>query len=254
MRSLGPSATEVDVLERSVYAGRYLLQGEDPWAPLGVRRKLRLAVEPGVRREVEVHLEEGQDVAGRVVDPEGLGIEGATVRWRTNQGGLDPSTSSGADGSFEFLCVSRSVRAIEVRHGAYLPTTIDGAELATHEDPLAWTLVLDPGLAISGTLPLESGEPAVGYAITLIPSDDRWRSRRNTPPTDAQGRFRISGLLDEPFDLRVRGYRRPNGEVAPAWNDEAESPIHARADHKAVPAGTEGLEMVLRFPERRRRR
>lgn len=254
-RTQNPLESESDYLSQTILMPRYSFGGSTPFAPFLARRWFTLQIEPGSRREIELLLEDSRDLAGRVVDPEGHAIEGAQVsaRFKTG-GGLTRSARTEADGTFELRTVPHSLMGIEASRDGYLSTGFEGAELEANPEPSPWDFVLDPGLAISGVLRLESGEPVVGYGITVYPSSDRWLHHRKTPPTDEAGRFRITGLTDEPHDLRVRGFRRPNGGVAQARNDGAESPIHARADLKGVDAGTENLELVLRFPERGRKR
>ncbi len=193
------------------------MQGFAPWDLTGI--KLR----PGERRAgLEVLLDPGAVIAGRLTDSQGRPIseaeieasrspEGAGGRVMIKAAGsrslpgraesaeimgaaLLPSVKSDAEGTFRIAGVSEGIWSLGIKASGYAPKTVSGLRLES-SDLDAGEIILEPGVVIRGQVVSRTGEP-VPFATGRV--------RRGIEPlleftTDGNGSF-VTGDMS-PADL-----------------------------------------------------
>ena len=168
--------------------------------------------------ELEVRLDAGREVLGRVVGPDGSGVAGVTVS------GGGSTDESGPDGGFRLRGLVPDVVVVltaRVPAGWIRPET---TKLAAGET--AATITLTKGLAIAGKVLAPDGEP-VKQGYVQVPNGGQ------NSQVAAGGRFRLEGLAPGAVvDL-----------TAMSW--DANGGAQRNMVVKAVRAGTEDL--VIRF-------
>ena len=149
-------------------------------------------------------LEPGVRLAGRVVDAEGRGIEGARVTGSADRGfgGMGGRRSSGGkggvetapDGGFvlEDLARGQSLNVTAAAEG-YTTESLERVEVPP-EEPV--TLVLTPASTVSGVVIDGDGSPIDDARVMLQPdSGNRFPfSRGVSDSSDEGGRFRVEGV------------------------------------------------------------
>ncbi len=168
----------------AVPPGPQTFQAELPGARPATRD---LTVHPGENR-LDFQLTAGLDLAGRVVDPAGAAVGGATVTLATGDG-VPATTASGDDGSFRFS---------GLRSGTYrLSGRAEGYAAATEEVRLADAarqdveLRLTSGGAVAGRILGLSPQQLAEVRISALRASDLGAPRVEA---DAQGEYRISDL------------------------------------------------------------
>ena len=149
---------------------------------------------------VELALERGPQVRGRIVDQAGAPLPRAQVEvpqgWRGAK-----TVSLDADGRFEFYSSDDDGFILRVRGRGYSEASVDVPE----EGGDLGEIVLEEGVRIEGFVTTPDGEPLVGARVLASREDttqtQRWRvARRNlTAFSDAEGRFSIE--VDAPNAL-----------------------------------------------------
>ncbi|MBI2919559.1 MAG: sigma-70 family RNA polymerase sigma factor [Planctomycetes bacterium] len=176
---------------------------------------------------VEIRLERGVSVSGRVVDDCGEPVPGALVGAAalTAQSvqGFSP-VQAGADGRFT---IPDLPRGLPLR----LEATAPGAARVLREFPAqdgealdAGDIALGTGAILSGRVSFEDGSPAARLELLLtghadeiwgLPMDGRpWvhRDVAEEAVCDADGRYRFADLAPGPYVLSFRPEGWPNGE------------------------------------------
>ncbi len=145
-------------------------------------------------------------VRGRILDPDGTAVAGATVRCGTR-----PSGNSDAEGRYEVrFAANRNRVAVRVRaHGFAFRTERIVLEPGVRETTR--DIVLEPGRRIVGTVRDENGRPIEGAKLYAFRSFDV------STRTGADGRF-VLDWIDPEIErehvaVRHRGYRDANGTV-----------------------------------------
>lgn len=115
---------------------------------------------PPYKHEVELRLEPGQHLRGKVVDVGGAPIGGADVYWGKIQrvggvGGDRTATKSAADGTFQLLSFPAGPQLISIYHPSYAPTwkIVEGT---ARFQPVEF--VLTEGGIIEGTVTFAGGD------------------------------------------------------------------------------------------------
>ncbi|HKD99429.1 MAG TPA: carboxypeptidase-like regulatory domain-containing protein, partial [Planctomycetota bacterium] len=171
-----------------------------------------LALTPKVLAEpIVLVLQEAGAVEGRVTDSAGRAVAGAVVgleigsRFRYGSLWLSEHrlTTADDDGRFAFAAVSRGSHSVAVRTEEHAPLSRHPVEVrppaTTHVD-----LSLAPGHSISGVVVDAAGAPLAGVDLLAARSaPSSWTPWYGAGRTDAQGRFRIGGLLADVHVLRV---------------------------------------------------
>ncbi|MFQ5654522.1 MAG: hypothetical protein ACE5GW_07305, partial [Planctomycetota bacterium] len=180
------------------------------------------------REDLEVRIDEGVRIAGRVVDSEGGGpVEGAQIS------GLNPiaydQAQSGADGSFS-LHLAGEDADILIQHSGY----VESLERITLGDPGprdTHLFRLTPGQTIRGIVIREDGSGAAGVEVAYLASG-AFLGEMTRARADGEGRFRLSGVNSSGSGtLLVR---------EPGWA--------ARITPGALPAPADGSREVLIMP------
>jgi protocatechuate 3,4-dioxygenase beta subunit len=161
-----------------------------------------LSVRAGATRSgVRIVMRPGTELAGRVVDERGQGLEAIPVELRAPGERLPRMAVSGADGSFSF----RGVRG-EITITA-LPYDLPPARevLVIDEDDALVTVEL----ALSSALYTMHGRVVdergfgVGGALLSVKSKDPQTPAERSAKSDADGTFSVPALPEPPFSLRA---------------------------------------------------
>jgi hypothetical protein len=199
--------------------GRYRLAGVAPGLKgLGVShpaykgRNQQVDVQAGENR-VDLTLEKGTTVAGRVVDEAGAPRPGAelTLRNRSERGPRGYRASSGADGRFEVLAVPDGSFDLEAEAGGFAPAVHPSVIEVAGRDVDGVEVVLRRGATLSGRIRgLETGQ----MAEVEVTAERDGRPQRSGM-VDHTGRYEIAALEAGDWHLRARlaGGRRE----ADAW-------------------------------------
>ena len=192
-------------------ADRYIV-AFGPWvSPDGVawlRTSARLDTQ--VAREVVLAGERGELIAGRVLDPSGAPLAGASVvATAYRRGGrrtLDETTSD-ADGAFRIavpadvscqVIVDTPDDASGWRFQRWFASEVTGGGDALD-------VRLEPGATIAGTITAPRGHGVVGRAIAAYRIAGQQRNHVCTGRIGPDGRFALRGLWDASYELRVEG-------------------------------------------------
>jgi len=184
--------------------------------------------------DIELVLRPGAELAGRVVDERGDGLEGIPVELRSGAGGLPRMSVTAMDGSFSF----RGVRG-EVSVTA-LPYDLPGVRetVAMGDDDL-----LTVELLVSSTLYTLRGRVVdergfgVGGALVSVSSKSAGTHVRRSAKSDPDGTFSVPALPEPPFELEA---------AHPAFSVTQMEPIDSMDDVRVVlSAGVTLLGEVL---------
>ncbi len=166
-------------------------------------------LEPGQDLEgVGISLKGGATISGRIIDPRGMPLAGASIglyqRLMTPYGSksvLVGRSRAGSDGAFRLDRVEEGKRHFAVQPRGHAQQIVE-ADIQPGSNQLDLRVALDRrtpylGLwrnniyaAVSGRLLDESGEPASGVGIKLWPEPPN----RVATATDAEGRFRLNSV------------------------------------------------------------
>ncbi|MCC6406636.1 MAG: sigma-70 family RNA polymerase sigma factor [Planctomycetes bacterium] len=166
-------------------------------------------------REVELALEPGVAVQGRVVDPRGVGLAGAEIVLASGGSdwlSVDRLARSGPDGGFELRDVPRRLSLVALAAG-FAPSEPEDLELATGEPPFRLELELTKeGGDLIGQVVQAGGAP-VPFAWVALVRIERWTPRFDGTmaealgpralPCDFEGRFRFEGVDAGTWPLHV---------------------------------------------------
>lgn len=190
-----------------VLAGRSTLGIAAPgYAPFR-REGVEVPQGGGVTDLGELVLEPEAFVPGRVVDPEGAPVPGASVRsWRTSgtrmrrmyypgSQELAEPVETGEDGRFRVGgAAAGEVVRIEVRKEGWVEATVEGVRVPP-EEPV--TVLLRPAATVAGAVVDERGRPVPGAeirpafrAMAGMPGGGYFRPQ----PTDERGAFEVTGF------------------------------------------------------------
>ncbi|MFT5285521.1 MAG: protocatechuate 3,4-dioxygenase beta subunit [Planctomycetota bacterium] len=173
---------------------------------------------PGEHFQLDIQLNAGSLVKGRVVNGEGKPVAGADIEARTREffGNLAFELREGEsdeDGYFELPAVGAGPAWLTVEHEEYRnyksPNSVEivlGQEL-TYPD-----IVLDLGAHVSGSIMFPDGTPAVGAELEIgvdfsantsgVPMNPvNFSGAGNETTTDERGEFSFAGLSTGPYRL-----------------------------------------------------
>ena len=159
----------------------------------------RLQVSPGATRsDVSIVMRSGAELAGRVVDERGNGLEGIPVELRTPSDRLPRMSVTASDGSFSFRGVRGEVSVTALPYDlppARESLTIEDEALVTVELALSSTLYTLRGRVVD-----ERGFGVGGALLSVSATSPRTPIRR-TAKSDADGTFSVPALPEPPFEL-----------------------------------------------------
>ncbi|HEX2121831.1 MAG TPA: carboxypeptidase regulatory-like domain-containing protein, partial [Thermoanaerobaculia bacterium] len=156
--------------------------------------RLNLNVEEGKPiSDLEVELDTGVKLAGKVTGPDGAALSDARVRIAaiannsTVVRGMGKSTSTGTNGEYELDALEPGEETVEITHPKYLPVR-KTVQLKGREVKL--DVQLSAGQRVSGTVVTESGAPVSDAEVEAMASGGTMRRTRS----DASGRFEFDSL------------------------------------------------------------
>ena len=190
-------------------------------------------------------VEGGAVVEGRVIDQGGAGVEGADV-WAGDSslndyyidldilgGGLASSrrkVKSGADGRFRLAGLAPGEKPLQARKPGYSRGSTPPMKLLKGDTIPGVTLVLEPGMAVAGTVSDDESRRVAGASVKINRPGSMGRDKDALmAETDANGHFRIEGLGDGYHFMTVKadgyathrqfqvkgGQGRPPGDAGP---------------------------------------
>ncbi len=194
--------------------GRYRVEGLAPGpvtvtAEVGGQRRAskQLEVRPG-RQTVDLVLEEGLEVAGRVVDPAAEPVAGALVS-------LDPSgdvshrvfypgsaqpVTSGADGGFRFIGVPAGRYSLGAIAEGFARLQRGEAVVVDGFDVTGLTLHLERGATLSGRVSGADLDELASIVLHVYGPDGDMRRAR----VDYEGRYRVESLGHGVWQVQAR--------------------------------------------------
>ncbi len=168
----------------------------------------------GTEKEVEVRLRRGASVRGRVADPGGKPLAGATVQaqsFHPNRGFVQSETAlTGPDGTYRIDNLNPGKAFVSARlegwHQPEFPRDLWQAmqggklpESCTAEVPeegeAVRDLVLAAGGTVEGVVVGPDGAPAAGIGVSVSTKGEGQGGGGTASPTDAEGRFRVAGVV-----------------------------------------------------------
>ena len=184
-----------------------------------------VTVADGERAEVEIRLDLGGALLGRVVDSNGrapgeveIVILDLSRRSEAPEQNIESVTLSAVDGEYRVDHLSAGLKRVTVSGIGYATTARDLVRVVEGEETELSDFVLDPGARIVGrTIGAFDGRPLEGVRISAQPvgRDNRGVAVGNYLPmeSDADGRFSYEGLAAGAHRLsfHLEGYGRVEG-------------------------------------------
>jgi protocatechuate 3,4-dioxygenase beta subunit len=159
----------------------------------------RLHVRAGATRSgIALVMRSGAELAGRVVDERGNGLEGIPVELRTPEDRLPRMSVTASDGSFSFRGVRGEVSVTALPYDlppARESVAIGDAALVTVELALSSALYTLHGRVVD-----ERGFGVSGALLTVSAKSPQTPTRR-TAKSDTDGTFSVPALPEPPFEL-----------------------------------------------------
>lgn len=203
--------------------GRFVLEDVAPGAqdvvvtaPGFVRSTTsNVAVPEGKTATVEVTLERGGTVAGRVTSS-GRPVTGAHVSAGVRARRPSENKQTDANGDYLIDTLSTGTHELVVRKEGYVTRTISVNVSAGKETRGDVELVR--GREVTGRVIDTSGRPIAGADVTFNPSQGSGASYTMVHQSDPEGHFRLEGLGDEPYTVVASksGYVEARAEITPA--------------------------------------
>ncbi len=223
-------------------------------------------------RTVDLALERGGTLAGRVLDESDEPVAGATVKalWQGRFFGFDDpelrDAKTDADGAFRIEALPPGEVSLQASREGLLTSVKEKADVPAEGAREGIVLRLSLGGVIAGSVTWPDGRPAgdlkVNVDVDLAEISGTGflglqRGSKAKATTDEEGRFRATGLGKGPFIVECSS-ERDEVEVAEAGasesaedeivdSDSVAAPRH-RARARAVHPGTEDLLLVLQPP------
>jgi len=173
--------------------------------------------------DIRIVMRPGAELAGRVVDERGLGLESIPVELRVREEQVPRMDVTASDGSFSFRGVrgEATITALPYDLPAARTTVTIGRDdaLVTVELALATSLYTMHGRVVD-----ERGFGVGGALITVSSNDPQTPTRRNAK-SDADGTFSVPALPVPPYSLRA---------AHPAFSEARLSQIEAVDDVRVV--------------------
>ena len=229
-----------------------LAASHDDFAPA---ESERLQVRPGgTRSDVGIVMRAGAELAGRVVDERGNGLESIPVELRVPDERLPRMSVTASDGSFSFRGVRGEVSVTALPYD--LPPVRESVDLG--DDALVTV-----ELALSSTLYTLRGRVVdergfgVGGALLTVSSKRAQTPAKRSAKSDADGMFSVPALPEPPFELgaehpafspvRIREIESTDnvrvvmsagvtflGEVLDAWTGDGLQGVRVRLDGPTI--------------------
>lgn len=224
--------------------GRHVLQVFVEGLETEVKVEFDLA-EGEAKRDVEVVAGSGKMIRGRVLDPEGHGLEGADLLLQKPGDETGASAVSGPDGSFQFAGLGQGAYVLTAGYAELYGSSTERYELAETTLPgvMAGTsdlrIPLRRAAEITGQVVAPEG---TGIAYALVVAVDRNGVRLDGRTTDREGRFRLRVAADATVELRAWRTRVNPATGRGLWADETTLP---EAMQSGVRAGELEISLVI---------
>lgn len=182
-----------------------------------VQRVLEVGAGPETEVEIELPLE--SVLAGRILGPEGLGMEGARIHLMGPGLSGAEEVLTGADGRFEVRGLTEDTYELRAERAGYLSVTRELRLPRT--EPLE--LSLAPAAAVAVKVLGARGKPVEQAAVFLsLVGEGRGETVREEG-TDARGVVSFGGLVPGSYIAKARapGYLTSEPVPVEAWDEEA---------------------------------
>lgn len=191
-----------------------------------------IALVPGERVEFDLALELGGAVHGRVTDEAGAPVADAAVR----SGGRvwfmpGDAEFTDEDGNYTLYGVTPGKVKLAVSATGFTDGEVEAFELADGEERAGVDVVLRRGAAVAGRVLWPDGRAARGAMVEVFQEDasnpfGSMTGGDNSVRTDAEGRFRLTGLSAEGCRLTATAVVGEEGEpiAIPAASSVKEDP------------------------------
>jgi hypothetical protein len=178
-----------------------------------------LEVGAGPRTEVEVELPLESVLAGRVLGPEGLGMEGARLHLMGPGRSGSEAVLTGAEGRFEVRGLTEDTYELRVERPGHLSVTREVRLPRT--EPLE--LSLAPAAAVAVKVLGAHGEPVEEASVSLSRVGEGRGETVREEDTDARGSVHFGGLVPGSYLAKARapGYLPSEPVPVEAWDEEA---------------------------------
>jgi len=162
--------------------------------------------------DVEVQMDRGVKVTGRVTGPDGTALSGVSVEvqpsGRRMPGAGAPRTATDASGEYSLDNVESGEKVFAFERNGYLATqrtvALSGADARVDAQ-------LSTGIRLTGTVANEGGVPIADASVVASSASDSAFGGRSTR-TDANGQFEMEGLSPGRYSFRASksGYATGN--------------------------------------------
>ncbi len=158
--------------------------------------------------ELEVSLDTGVKLTGRVTGPDGAPLAGVSVRPDTAAGGnrvmrfdaTDTSTITDGNGDYTMDALEPGDKTFTFNRQGYLaesrPVTLSGSSARLD-------VQLSTGVRLTGTVSLEAGGPVADAIVSASSASDSGGFGGKQARTDASGNFQIEGLAPGHYTLNA---------------------------------------------------
>ena len=178
-----------------------------------------LEVGAGPTTEVEVELPPESVLTGRVLGPEGLGMEGARLHLAGPGRSGSEEVLTGVEGRFEVRGLTEDTYDLRVERPGYLSVTRELRLPRT--EPLE--LSLAPAAAVAVKVLGARGEPVEGATVSLSRASEGRTETVREEDTDPRGGVHFGGLAPGSYVAKARapGYLPAEPVPVEAWDEEA---------------------------------
>lgn len=210
-----------------------VVESPDPWSPVTMPG---LQVEPeGTEALGTIYLTVGFVVRGRVTDGRGGAVAGAKVRaYRHTSSEMEPSflsiltamsrprealdeSVSGPDGTFELTKLHPGTIRIEAEAEGFAIGAVDRALVSPETEDRVFTIVLSPGVKLSGTVKNAADEAIAGATVTALRLSRAFQQGLEFAPvqrqTDEKGVYEFTALAPGQVGLMVTAEGYPTRMV-----------------------------------------
>ncbi len=229
-----------DFRAKGIAEGKYTLSVQTPWGgDLNIRQKRVEGIAAGTTG-VQIVVEPGGVIAGRVVDSQRRPISTAWVSANpmpkagaAMHGEEWKSAQTKADGTFTLTGLAEGPYHLQVQAqmdgASYRPLDMNDVAVGAKDVEI----VLENGLSITGVVVDERGSPVSQLSLQVVPVDPQSPNvQQSSGWTDHEGKFTAGGLLAGSYRIEVAQWGGPNqGYVI-------DPPLTAAA-------GTTGLRIVV---------
>jgi Carboxypeptidase regulatory-like domain len=177
-----------------------------------------LEVGAGPETEVEVELPPESVLAGRVLGPEGLGMEGARIHLMGPGRSGAEEVLTGAEGRFEVRGLTEDTYELRVERPGYLSVTRELRLPRTGPLELSLASAAAVSVKVLGT----RGEPVEEATVSLSHVGEGRGETVREEGTDARGVVHFGGLVPGSYIAKVRapGYLTSEPVPVEAWDEE----------------------------------